>query len=115
MAAIDELASTLPAKRFAPFLRLCLLRADEETAAIARLDPTLALAEIQNEAHNLLANAGTFGARQVQELATRLQTACLDRDLASVKRLVAQIAVAYAKASEALRAKLAPGLEATIQ
>jgi hypothetical protein len=78
MAAVDELASALPAKRFVPFLRSCLLRADEQTAALARLDPKSALAEIQNEAHNLLANAGTFGARQVQELcglATRLQNA----------------------------------------
>jgi DNA-binding response OmpR family regulator len=57
MGAIDELASTLPAKRVVPFLRLCLLRADEEAAAIARLDPQSSLAEIQNEAHKLLANA----------------------------------------------------------
>ena len=91
------------------------MRADEQTAALAGLDPKSALAEIQNEAHNLLANAGTFGARQVQELATRLQNACLDGDVASAERLVARIAVAHAKASAALRTKLAPELDATVQ
>ena len=114
MDAVDELASTLPAKRFVPFLRLCLLRADEETAALARLNPTSALDEIRNEAHKLLANAGTFGARQVQELATRLQNACLDGDVASVEKIIEQIAGAHAKASAALRAKLASGLDAQV-
>ena len=114
MGAIDELASTLPAKRFVPFLRLCLLRADEETAAIARLDPQSSLAEIQNEAHKLLANAGTFGARQVQELATRLQNACLAGDFASAKKLIEQTVVAHAKASAALRTKLALDMDAQV-
>jgi PAS domain S-box-containing protein len=111
MKAIDELASALPAKRLLPFLRLCLLRADEETAALARLNPT-SLDEIQNEAHKLLANAGIFGARQVQKLATQLQNACVDGDIASVKELIGQTASAHAKASVALRAKLASGLDA---
>ena len=60
--------------------------ADEETAAIARLDPQSSLAEIQNEAHKLLANAGTFGARQVQELASQLQKACVDRSFGEKPR-----------------------------
>jgi two-component system sensor histidine kinase/response regulator len=112
MKAIEELASILPAKRMLPFLHLCLLRADEETAALARLNRTSALDEIRNEAHKLLANAGTFGARQVQELATRLQTACAEGDKPSVETLIDQIAVAHAKASAALRVKLASGMGA---
>jgi PAS domain S-box-containing protein len=115
MKAIDELASILPAKRILPFLHLCLLRADEETAALARLNRTSALDEIRNEAHKLLANAGTFGARRVQELATRLQTACIEGDNASVEMLIDQIAVAHAKASASLRVKLASGIGASIQ
>jgi PAS domain S-box-containing protein len=114
MKAIDELTSILPAKRILPFLRLCLLRADEETAALARLNRTSALDEIRNEAHKLLANAGTFGARQVQELASRLQTACIEGDKPSAETLIDQIAVAHAKASAALRATLASGIGASI-
>ena len=114
MSAITELALSLPATRFVPFLHLCLLRADEDTAALARLNQTSAL-EIRRKAHNLVANAGTFGARQVQELAKRLQNACIDGDAASVERLVERIVTAHAKATAALRAKLASGLDATIQ
>ncbi|MGA2043403.1 MAG: PAS domain S-box protein [Roseiarcus sp.] len=114
-SVLDELASSLPAKRFLPFLQLCLLRVDEETAALARLDPASALAEIGGEAHKLLANAGIFGARQVQELATRLQTACIEGDNARAARLIAHIAIAHAKASAALRVKLASGTEASIR
>jgi HPt (histidine-containing phosphotransfer) domain-containing protein len=114
MSAIAELASCLPEKRVVPLLRLCLLRADEEMAAIASLDPSSALDEIRNQAHTLLANAGSFGARQVQELATRLQNACLDGDIPSVERLIGQIAVAQPKAAAALQARLASGLDMTI-
>jgi CheY-like chemotaxis protein len=114
VSAIAELASSLPEKRFVSLLRKCLLRADEQTAAITGLDPKSALDEIRNEAHNLLANAGSFGARQVQELASQLQKACLDRDVPLVKNLVERIAVAHTKASAALRAKLALGLDSTI-
>jgi PAS domain S-box-containing protein len=112
--AIDELVSILPAKRILPFLHLCLLRADEETAALARLNRTSALDEIRSEAHKLLANAGTFGARRVQALATRLQTACIEGDNAAVETLIDQIAIAHAKASAALRMKLASGVSASI-
>ena len=115
MNAIAELASSLPIKRFVPFLDLCLLRADEDTAALAGLKRTSTLDEIRRKAHNLVANAGTFGARQVQELAKRLQNACIDGDAASVERLVERIVTAHAKATAALRAKLASGLDATIQ
>jgi len=79
------------------------------------LNRTSALDEIRNEAHKLLANAGTFGARRVQELATRLQAACIEGDKASVETLIDQIAVAHAKASAALRAKLALGMGAPTQ
>jgi PAS domain S-box-containing protein len=115
MSAIAELASSLPAKRFVPFLDLCLLRADEDTAALASLNRTSTLDEIRRKAHNLVANAGTFGARQVQELAKRLQNACIDGDAALVERLVERIGTAHAKATAALRAKLGSGLDATIQ
>jgi PAS domain S-box-containing protein len=115
MNSIGELISSLPAKRIVPLLRLCLSRADEETAALARLNRTSALHEIQSQAHKLIANAGTFGARQVQELATQLQTACIEGDKASVETLIDQIAVAHAKASAALRAKLLSGLGAQLQ
>ena len=114
MAAVDELASMLPAKRFVPFLRLCLLRADEETGAIGRLDPTSALDEIRDASHKLMANAGTVGARQVQELATQLQTACLDGDVASAGKLIGQVVAAHAKAAAALRARLASELDAAV-
>jgi HPt (histidine-containing phosphotransfer) domain-containing protein len=79
------------------------------------LSPISALDEIRNEAHKLLANAGTFGARQVQELATRLQTACLDGETASVEMLIDQICLAHAKASAALGLKLASGMGALTQ
>jgi two-component system sensor histidine kinase/response regulator len=115
MEAIDELASSLPAKRIVPFLRLCLLRADEETAAMARLNRTSALDEIRNEAHKLISNAGTFGARQVQQLATRLQTACDEGDSASTETLIDHITIAHAKVSAALRLHLASGMGVTIQ
>jgi two-component system, sensor histidine kinase and response regulator len=107
LKAIAELTSSLPANRILPFLHLCLSRADEETAALARLSGTSALDEIRHEAHKLIANAGTFGARQVQELATRVQTACIEGDKASVEKLIDQIAIAHANASIALRAELA--------
>jgi CheY-like chemotaxis protein/HPt (histidine-containing phosphotransfer) domain-containing protein len=107
MKAIDELTAMLPAKRILPFLHLCLLRADEVTAALARSNRTSALDEIRTAAHNLVANAGTFGAKRVQELATRLQTACIEGDNASVETLIDRISVAHATASAALRVKLA--------
>jgi HPt (histidine-containing phosphotransfer) domain-containing protein len=91
------------------------LRADEETAAMARLNRTSALDEIRNEAHKLISNAGTFGARQVQQLATRLQTACDEGDSASTETLIDHITIAHAKVSAALRLHLASGMGVTIQ
>jgi len=105
--AIENLVSCLSLAKFVVMLGRFLTEAEEQMRVLARLDPSTALDEIGRQAHQLLASAGTFGARQVQQLASDLQTACLAGDAASAQALVDRMGPALARAAAALRAKYA--------
>lgn len=57
---------------------------------------------VERAAHALRGSAGNLGAVVLQDLATRLQAACRDRDGARVERLAAGLGPALADAAGAL-------------
>jgi CheY-like chemotaxis protein/HPt (histidine-containing phosphotransfer) domain-containing protein len=105
--AIEDLVSCLSLAKFVVMLRRFLTEAEEQMRTLARLDPSTALEEIGRQAHQLLASSGTFGARQVHQLAADLQAACFAGDVASAQALIDRIGPAFVKAAAALRAKYA--------
>jgi two-component system sensor histidine kinase/response regulator len=101
----EKFRSYVSNDKFIALLKLYLADLDRRTLAFERLKSTPAIEEIGREAHKMIMGSGTFGVRQVQELAIRLQSACNDRDAASVERLTESLVSAMAIAASALRAK----------
>ncbi|MGA2042062.1 MAG: PAS domain S-box protein [Roseiarcus sp.] len=102
--AVEELAACLPANRFAALLQRFVGELDGQAARLARPAPGAGLDALGGEAHKLASSAGTFGARQVQELAAQLEAVCRTGDETAADALVDRIVAASAVASMALRA-----------
>jgi HPt (histidine-containing phosphotransfer) domain-containing protein len=104
-AAAEAFRSVAPRAKFIELLGRYLETLDRLPDSLRKLKAPLAIEEIGKEAHRLIMGSGTFGARQVQELALLLQSACNKDDAASVATLSANLQSASAVASRALRSK----------
>jgi two-component system sensor histidine kinase/response regulator len=104
-AAAEAFRSVAPRGKFIELLGRYLETLDRLPDSLTKLKAPLAIEEIGKEAHRLIMGSGTFGARQVQELALLLQSACNKDDAASVATLSANLQSASAVASRALRSK----------
>jgi PAS domain S-box-containing protein len=104
---VASLRSYMAEAKFAALVTAYLAQTDARSQRFERWRTTLALDEIGDEAHKIVSLAGAFGARQVQELAARLQAACRSGDKASAPELIDQLRLASAAASTALRQMLA--------
>jgi PAS domain S-box-containing protein len=104
---IDTLRSCMPESKFSFLVEFYIAEADAQAQQFQQWRSSLTLAEIGDEAHKLISSAGTFGARQVQELARQLQTACRAGDKPSMPGLLDQLTLGVAAASSALRQTLA--------
>jgi HPt (histidine-containing phosphotransfer) domain-containing protein len=104
---VDSIRSCMDESKFSSLVDLYIAQAEEQSHQFQQWRSSLTLGEIGDEAHKIISSAGALGARQVQELAGRLQTACRAGDEASMPGLLDQLTSASAAASSALRKMLA--------
>jgi len=100
---VTMLRSFLPQGRFNNLLGRYLKEAETQTPLLERLVLAESVEEIGREAHKIISSAGTFGARRVQHLAQRLQSACRNARLSEIPELVGRLGRASAEASAVLR------------
>ena len=98
-------APSRPEPKFVALLSGYVENLDRLSHVLTRLKAAPATVEIGREAHKLIMGSGTFGTRQVQELALLLQAACNRNDTSSVVALTDSLLSASAAASTALRIK----------
>jgi CheY-like chemotaxis protein/HPt (histidine-containing phosphotransfer) domain-containing protein len=104
-AAAEAFRSVAPRAKFIELLGRYLETLDRLPDNLTKLKSPLAIEEIGKEAHRLIMGSGTFGARQVQELALLLQSACNKDDAPAVTTLSASLQSASGVAARALRSK----------
>jgi len=104
---VDSLRSCMDHDEFADLLGLYFAQVDDHFRQLERSRATLPLAEIREEADKVISSAGTLGARRVQDLAGRLQSACEAGDAARAAALMDELAGASREASARLRERLA--------
>lgn len=104
---LDGLARMLPVLRFTQMLDVYLEGARQRMVRIAHLAINQDLAAIAAEAHDLKSTSGNFGARRLQHLAERLETASKAADAAEVARLVPAIQQASKAALEIISRRAA--------
>lgn len=74
------------------FLKNSGTRMDQIRAGVAGDDP----AETERGAHSLKSSAANIGAESLRTLATRIESAALDEDLAQMKEILPDLDAAYA-------------------
>jgi signal transduction histidine kinase/CheY-like chemotaxis protein/HPt (histidine-containing phosphotransfer) domain-containing protein len=104
---VDSIRSCMDKSKFSSLVDFYIAQSKEQSDQFQQWQSSLTLGEIGDEAHKIISSAGALGARRVQELAGRLQTACRAGDEASMPVLLDQLTSASAAASSALRKMLA--------
>ena len=105
--AIESIRSCMDESKFSALVDLYIKQAEAQSAQLQQWRSSLTLSELGDEAHKIISSAGTLGARQVQLLAGRLQTACRTGDEASAPGLLEELASASTAAISVLRKMLA--------
>ena len=104
-SAPEQLRVCVSNDKFALLLGHFLEELERRSLIFTHLRATPQLEDIGREAHQLIMGAGMFGARHVQDLATRLQSACAEKDATAADKLIENLLSASAVASMALRHK----------
>ena len=105
--ALEELRSCMTEANFTRLIRLYISQAEAEAQHYSRWRSTLTLEEIGEEAHKIVSSAGAVGARRLQEVAGRLQSACRGGNPASTPRLIEELTRESAAALSAIQRMLA--------
>ncbi len=102
LAAVQAVLRTSEfARLISSYVETSQARADR----LRKLADSFDLAAVAREAHDLKGVAGNFGARRVHLLAAELEGACRIRRADDVERLVGEIALATARANDAMRSR----------
>jgi PAS domain S-box-containing protein len=101
--AVTMLRSFLPEAKFKSLLGRYLKETEAQGPLLEQLAFAESVDEIGREAHKIISSAGTFGARRVQHLAQRLQTACRTDQRSEIPELVGLLTRASAAALALLR------------
>ena len=104
---VDSIRSCMDRSTFSSLVKIYIAQAEEQSQQFQLWRSSLPLGEIGDEAHKIISSAGALGARRVQELAGRLQSACRAEDEAPVAGLLDQLSTASAAAASALLKMLA--------
>ncbi len=81
------------------FLKNSGTRMDQIRAGVAGDDP----AETERGAHSLKSSAANIGAESLRTLATRIESAALDEDLARMKEILPELDTAYSAVMSELK------------
>jgi PAS domain S-box-containing protein len=99
-AVIDELRLMMTERELAALVHKLVDR--EDAVRVPQWPTTLTTAEIAEEAHKIVSSAGALGARRVQTIAGRLESACREGHSAAISGLVEDLARASIEACAAL-------------
>jgi PAS domain S-box-containing protein len=106
-AVVDELLSVMSQSDFAGLVRTYLARAEAQIGALVVWMAEAKTEEIAEEAHKMISAAGALGARRVQKIASRLETACREGGVAQVREWTEALAPALSEAAAHLRRGIA--------
>ena len=104
-----RLGSILSADRLEVLLGKCRHDAGERVEALQAFSAAGDLPSLRAQAHNLIALAGTIGARRAQTLAASLQSACDNGEAIAACALAASLATALADTWTAMDEAFPPG------
>jgi signal transduction histidine kinase/CheY-like chemotaxis protein len=105
--ALDGLARLMPAERFQALLDIYLKAARERADRMDALAAAGDLPSLARESHDLKSTSGAFGARRLQHLGERLETASKAGDATATEALMAEVRTASASALSYLERRLA--------
>jgi len=100
---LTMLRSFLPQAKFKNLLGRYLADAEVQAPLLEQLALSDSVEELGREAHKIISSAGTFGARQVQHFAQRLQKACRNNRSSEIPELVGRLTRASTTATAWLR------------
>jgi len=106
-AVIDELRSVMTESQFAALVQIFVAKGEARAKQFGRGLAGSTPDEIADEAHALISASGALGARRVQRVATRLESACREDRLAAVRGLTKALPRVRSEASAELCRELA--------
>ena len=100
---IAQLARIMPGQKFTALIDTWLISTQDRLRRIAIFAAAGQLAELKQNAHDLVSTAGGVGALRLSGLARELEQACRDSDVVLARRLAGEIGAAAGPTCEALR------------